>query len=112
MVDSKSLSKLKCGEPSAAGSMIGAARATGGIMQKVVGWTLLLLICALPVTGQEVRGNISGTVRDSGGVLPGAAVEITNTDTNTTHRLTTNETGYFEAPLLQPGNYRVSVELQ
>src|SRR5689334_20297408 len=79
---------------------------------KTVPWVLVLLLVTLPASGQEVRGNISGTVKDSGGVLPGAAVEITNTDTNTSHRLTTNETGYFEAPLLQPGNYRVTVELQ
>jgi hypothetical protein len=81
-------------------------------MRKVIGWALLLLVCALPAGAQEVRGNISGTVKDAGGVLPGASVEITNTDTGISQRLVTNGTGYFEAPLLQPGNYQVTVEVQ
>ena len=80
-------------------------------MRKVLGWTLLAIAVALPASGQEVRGNISGTVRDAGGVLPGAAVEVTNTDTGISQRLTTNGSGYFEAPLLQPGTYQVTVSL-
>src|SRR5436190_23623222 len=84
---------------------------TGGVM-KTVGWALLLLLVTLPVSGQEVRGNISGTVRDAGGVLPGASIEITNVDTGISQHLVTNATGYFEAPLLQPGNYQVTVQLE
>ena len=71
-------------------------------------------LCALPVAGaaaQETRGNISGTVQDAQGVVPGATVRITNIDTNTTQVLVTNNTGYFEAPLLQPGTYRIVVEM-
>src|SRR5688572_24034069 len=90
----------------------GVAPLTGGDMRKVIGGALLSLVFALPVIAQEVRGNISGTVRDAGGVVPGASVEITNTDTGVSQRLITNATGYFEAPLLQPGNYQVSVEMQ
>src|SRR5215207_4881127 len=79
---------------------------------KTLGWLLLLVFITAPAHGQEVRGNISGTVRDAGGVLPGAAVEITNVDTGISQHLTTNATGYFEAPLLQPGNYQVTVQLE
>ncbi len=50
--------------------------------------------------------NISGTVRDAQGVIPGATVTITSTDTGASQPLVTNSSGYFEAPLLQPGNYR------
>ena len=60
---------------------------------------------------QETRGKISGTVRDSDGVVPGASVKITNTDMNVTKTVTTNESGYFEAPLLIPGSYAVSVQM-
>jgi uncharacterized surface anchored protein len=75
-------------------------------------WALLVLVVALPVSGQETRGNISGTVRDATkAVIPGASVKITNTDTGASQDLVTNESGYFEAPLLQPGNYEISVEL-
>jgi hypothetical protein len=80
-------------------------------MWKVLGCVLFAVAVAMPAGGQEVRGNISGTVRDAGGVLPGASVEVTNTDTGIAQQLTTNGSGYFEAPLLQPGNYQVTVSL-
>ena len=60
---------------------------------------------------QETRGKISGTVRDRAGVVPGAAIKITNTDTNVSQNLTTNDSGYFEAPLLNPGTYEVTVQM-
>ena len=74
----------------------------------------ILVVALLPVTAaaaQETRGNISGTVQDAQGVVPGATVKITNVDTNTTQTLVTNSTGYFEAPLLQAGTYRIVVEM-
>ena len=61
---------------------------------------------------QETRGNINGIVQDQGGVIPGATVRITNTDTSQTQQLVTNSSGYFEAVLLNPGTYEVRVELQ
>ncbi len=40
------------------------------------GWILLLsLVFVVPVLTQETRGNISGTVRDAQGVVPGATVD-------------------------------------
>ncbi len=62
---------------------------------------------------QETRGTIIGHVLDEqGGAMPGVSVTITNVDTNVSTTLTTNSTGYYQAPLLLPGNYRVSAELQ
>src|SRR5580765_1888037 len=80
-------------------------------MRRLV-WLVLLLV-ALPVAAaaQEFRGNISGTVRDSGGVVPGASVKVRNVDTNVNQNLLTNTSGYFEAPLLNPGTYEVTVEM-
>src|SRR5207248_11781296 len=49
--------------------------------------------------------------KDATGVIPGAAVQITSTDTGATQQLVTNSSGYFEAPLMQPGNYSISVEI-
>jgi hypothetical protein len=66
---------------------------------------------AAGVAAQETRGTISGSVQDAQGVVPGATIRITNVDTNTTQVLVTNNTGYFEAPLLQPGTYRIAVEM-
>jgi len=62
---------------------------------------------ALPLTAaaQETRGKISGTVRDSGGVIPGASVTSVSQD------LTTNASGYYEASFLNPGTSAVSVQL-
>ena len=62
--------------------------------------------CHLGVAAQETRGNISGTVRDAQGVVPGAMVTVTNVDTQVTQNLVTNDSGYFEAPLLNPGTTR------
>jgi hypothetical protein len=76
-------------------------------------WPLLLVLAlsALPAAAQETRGNINGTVQDAQGVIPGATVRITNVDTSQTQQLVTNGSGYFEAPLLPAGNYRVTVEM-
>jgi len=68
-------------------------------------------VIALPAGAQETRGNISGTVKDSTGVIPGATVVITSTDTGAKQELVSNSSGYFEAPLMQPGTYSISVEM-
>jgi hypothetical protein len=75
------------------------------------GVCLLALCIALPMAAQESRGAITGRVSDtSGGMIPGASVVVTNTATNEARRLTTNETGYYEANFLEPGAYAVAVE--
>ena len=76
-------------------------------------WALVLVLLAAPAAGaQETRGNINGVVRDAGGIIPGAMVRITNTGTSQTQQLVTNNQGYFDAVLLNPGTYDVRVELQ
>src|SRR6266545_125972 len=61
---------------------------------------------------QESRGTIQGTVKDpQGAVVSGANVVITNTDTQTTAATKSNDAGRFVAPLLNPGNYKVSVDV-
>jgi hypothetical protein len=72
---------------------------------------VLAALLPLGARAQETRGNISGTVRDPQGVVPGASITITNVDTNISQHLLTNESGYYEAPLLNPGNYTVTVEM-
>jgi len=60
---------------------------------------------------QDTRGNIPGTVTDPQSALIAAAtVVVTNTGTATSIRLTTNASGYCEAPLLLPGSYSFTVE--
>src|SRR4051812_45444661 len=69
------------------------------------------LLLPLTALAQEARGRISGTVRDNDGVVPGASVKVTNTDTSVSQNLTTNASGYYEASFLTPGTYAVSVEV-
>ena len=80
-------------------------------MRSLLGALVVSLFVVLPASAQETRGTILGTVQDATGVMPGATVKITNLDTKVTQQLVTNSPGYFEAPLLQPGNYSVSVEM-
>ncbi len=72
---------------------------------------LALVLLPLPCAAQESRGSIAGTVLDpQGAVVPGARVIVTETRTNVQHATVTNNTGFFEVPLLNPGLYSVSVE--
>jgi hypothetical protein len=59
------------------------------------------------------QGAISGTVEDpSGAVVGSATVSIRNLGTNATVQLTADGSGYFNAPLLEPGTYTVTVSAQ
>lgn len=55
---------------------------------------------------------VSGTVKDqSGAVLPGVQVTVTNPATSLTRSVVTNERGDYVIPLLPAGNYTVTAEL-
>ncbi len=72
---------------------------------------ILLLSVAILCWSQEWRGSITGKVTDpQGAVVPGAVIVVTNVDTNAVSRTATNETGYFEVGLLNPGRYSVAAE--
>src|SRR4051794_66858 len=73
---------------------------------------LLLTFFALPIAAQETRGTIHGRVLDpSGAAVPAAPVLVENVEMNTSTKLQTNPTGYFEATLLLAGTYRISTEV-
>src|SRR5205814_1158107 len=60
---------------------------------------------------QETRGMIHGRVLDpQATVIAAAHVAVTNTSTNSAVKLLTNDTGYYEAGLLLPGEYVVEAE--
>jgi outer membrane receptor protein involved in Fe transport len=60
---------------------------------------------------QLTRGAISGTVRDeSGAVVPGASVKVTNAATSVTRDAVTDDNGFYRAGALDPGTYVVTVE--
>src|SRR5206468_2376953 len=72
----------------------------------------VLLCLSLPAYPQSDRGVLTGTVTDSSGaVIPGASVTATNTATNVSASTVTTEGGFYAIPALQPGTYKVRVEL-
>ncbi len=85
-------------------------------MRKSTGPTLwlsiLVLLCMSTVTyGQSATGRIVGTVQDtSGAVVPGASIEATNPETNTSFKTTSSDTGKYSFEALPPGSYTISVE--
>ena len=44
--------------------------------------------------------------------MPGASVTVTQTETNVTKDVVTDETGSYRVPNLSPGTYEVVVKLQ
>ena len=76
---------------------------------KVLSLFLLLSFAAWP---QTPTGEIVGTVVDqTGAVVAGATVVVTNTATGVARSLTTNASGVYDAPALTPGTYSVRVAL-
>ena len=73
--------------------------------------SLFTLFLALPAAAQVDQGSITGRVTDqTGAVLPGADVTVTNTNTRVARRTTTNEIGNYTVPYLPSGEYEVRVE--
>src|SRR5688500_7250303 len=72
---------------------------------------LALLSLATPAEARAqagATGTISGTVTDgSGGVLPGATVVVTNTETSISRTLQVDHEGRYSASNLPPGPYEV-----
>src|SRR5579862_2738820 len=73
--------------------------------------TLGVLLFSLALFAQANFGRIQGTVTDqTGGVIPGATVNITDTQRGPARTLTTDAAGEYNAPSLIPGTYTVHVE--
>ena len=69
----------------------------------------VFLVC-LSLSAQVNTGRILGTVTDqSGGVVAGAMVAVTNSQTGVARNLVTDGAGEFVAPNLNPGTYTVRV---
>src|SRR5436190_22881504 len=77
-------------------------------------FVLVVALAALLVSpaafAQSFRGSIEGTVTDnSGGVVPGAEVKVTGTDTGLVRTATTNDLGAYSVTELPGGKYSVAV---
>jgi hypothetical protein len=75
---------------------------------------LVLLLATGPAricVAQTETATLSGTITDqSGALVVGAAVRVTNQDTNVSIHTKTNEAGVYSVPALKPGRYKVEVE--
>src|SRR6266478_4124643 len=72
-----------------------------------------LLIFSPRAVGQAVNATLLGTVTDeSGAVVAGAKITITEMKTGVVHTVDTNESGNYEVPDLAPGQYEVAAERQ
>jgi hypothetical protein len=72
----------------------------------------IAILCAPLRSFGQTTATITGIVTDaSGAVIPGVGITITNIETDQTRSATTNETGRYYAPALNPGNYKVSASL-
>ncbi len=74
--------------------------------------TLVILLGRVEASAQTTA-TVSGTVTDqSGGLIAGAQITITNLETGQVRTLPTNDAGRFYAPGLNPGPYKVAVAVQ
>jgi len=73
---------------------------------------LLVSVIACATVWAQGTAQISGTVKDqSGAVLPGVEITVTQTETNIPRSAVTNETGSYVLPNLAVGPYRLEATL-
>src|SRR5881628_323159 len=81
----------------------------------VAGCILVLVTCILAgpaAIAQVLYGSIVGHVLDpSGAAVPGATITITNKGTNQSRDTISDETGNYNFPTVQTGNYSIKVTL-
>lgn len=75
-----------------------------------------LFVCffaaSIEIRAQGYQGGIRGAVKDSGGVVPGADMTLTNEATSVSRSTTTNGVGEYSFPNIEPGTYTLKVALQ
>jgi hypothetical protein len=79
-------------------------------------WARLVFLASILIgflSSQVERATIVGTVTDNtGSVVPGATVKVTEESTNTSITLQTDSAGEYRAPDLTPGSYTVETQKQ
>ena len=78
--------------------------------KRILALFLTILCAAAPAFAQSTFGTFVGTVQDqSGSVIAGAIVTITNLDENTVRSATTNTSGQYQLLNVPAGRYSISV---
>src|SRR5258708_1846485 len=71
----------------------------------------LLILVSASARAQSIAGRVLGTLTDqSGAAVPGATIVVTDVQRGTSRTTTTDESGDYAAPDLQPGTYKIHVE--
>jgi len=72
----------------------------------------VLILALLPLNSRvlaQTSGSIYGTITDgSGAVISGAVVVVTKLNTSVSKRIKTDESGNYQFPVLDPGDYEVA----
>jgi hypothetical protein len=85
----------------------GIGRAIAGFISLLIGSLLLLTSGAF---AQEFRATISGTISDTtGALIPSAIIVVTETQSGTVNRTTSDRAGQYVVPFLPPGEYSITV---
>ena len=81
--------------------------------QRVIAEILcVVLLCSAAALAQTGTGSISGVVEDeSGAVIPGVSVTVTNVDTGIRSSLPTDASGRYHVPSLVPGHYEIQARV-
>ena len=73
---------------------------------------MVILLITSAIVWAQATAQINGTVKDqTGAVLPGAEITVTQTDTGISRNTITDETGSFILPNLALGPYRLEASL-
>ena len=85
-----------------------------GPMWRLLGRSLAsAAVSAALLAAQNPYGRITGRVTDSAGaVIPDALVRVVHTETGVETQTASNAEGYYEAVNLNPGPYRITVEMR
>ena len=71
----------------------------------------VVLVVRFYALAQTATGSISGVVRDeSGAVIPGVNVTVTNVDKGISNSLVTDAAGRYNVPSLIPGHYEIQAQ--
>src|SRR5215470_15348045 len=73
---------------------------------------LLAVISPALAFGQGFQGGLRGAIKESGGVVPGVEVTLTNESTIIARSTTTNERGEYVFTNVDPGTYKIKAALQ
>ena len=65
----------------------------------------LAVVTSSTAFGQGFQGGLRGAIKDSGGVIPGVEVTLTNERTNIGRNTVTNERGEYVFTNIDPGSY-------